>query len=84
MTKKAQTFILENGDKRYATIAQKVSSNYNSLSILAHLEIFINDGEAVFTERFYFEKTPEVWLDTRAKCDIQLYRLGKAITFDKH
>ena len=81
---KAQTFILENGDKRYATIAPKSKLKLQLFIDTSSLEIFINDGEAVFTERFYFEKTPEVWLDTRAKCDIQLYRLGKAITFDKH
>lgn len=64
---------------------QKVSSNYNSLLILAHVDLFLSMmGKSVFTERFYFEKAPEVWLDTRAKCDMQLYRLGKAITFDKH
>ncbi len=81
---KAQTFILENGDKRYATIAPKSKLKLQLFIDTSSLEIFINDGEAVFTERFYFEKTPEVWLDTRAKCDMQLYRLGKAITFDKH
>lgn len=81
---KTQTFILENRDKRYATIAPKSKLKLQLFIDTSSLEIFINDGEAVFTERFYFEKTPEVWLDTRAKCDMQLYRLGKAITFDKH
>ena len=81
---KTQTFILENGDKRYATIAPKSKLKLQLFIDTSSLEIFINDGEAVFTERFYFEKAPEVWLDTRAKCDMQLYRLGKAITFDKH
>lgn len=73
-------FTLHNGDERYATITPSSDLRLQIFIDTSSLEIFINDGEAVFTERFYFEK-PKVWLTSSAvKGDI--YRLdNKAITF---
>ena len=45
---KTQTFILENGDKRYATITSKSKLKLQLFIDTSSLEIFINDGEVRF------------------------------------
>ncbi|MDU3187129.1 glycoside hydrolase family 32 protein [Ligilactobacillus animalis] len=77
------TFTLLNGDARYASIKPNSELKLQIFIDTSSLEIFINDGEAVFTERFYFDNAPQVWLTAKAQCLTQVYRLdGQAITFE--
>lgn len=77
------TFTLLNGDARYASIKPNAEFKLQIFIDTSSLEIFINDGEAVFTERFYFDNAPQVWLTAKAQCLTQVYRLdGQAITFE--
>lgn len=77
------TFTLLNGDARYASIKPNPELKLQIFIDTSSLEIFINDGEAVFTERFYFDNAPQVWLTAKAQCLTQVYRLdGQAITFE--
>nr|MDK7245279.1 GH32 C-terminal domain-containing protein [Staphylococcus lugdunensis] len=49
------------------------------------VELFINDGEAVFTERFYSETAPKIWVsaDSPIKLNTHIYELAEnAIQFD--
>lgn len=70
---------------RYASI-----NNCTHLSIQLYvdkssIEIFINDGEAVFTERFYSEEAPQIWLSSEhnISVDSDIYLLeSNAIHFD--
>ncbi|WP_404388179.1 glycoside hydrolase family 32 protein [Ligilactobacillus animalis] len=77
------TFTLLNGDARYASIKPNSELKLQIFIDTSSLEIFINDGEAVFTERFYFDNAPQVWLTAKAQCLTQVYRLdSQAITFE--
>lgn len=77
------TFTLLNGDARYTSIKPNAEFKLQIFIDTSSLEIFINDGEAVFTERFYFDNAPQVWLTAKAQCLTQVYRLdGQAITFE--
>lgn len=77
------TFTLLNGDARYASIKPNSELKLQIFIDTSSLEIFINDGEAVFTERFYFDNAPQVWLTAKAQCLTQVYHLdGQAITFE--
>lgn len=77
------TFTLLNGNARYASIKPNAEFKLHIFIDTSSLEIFINDGEAVFTERFYFDNAPQVWLTAKAQCLTQVYRLdGQAITFE--
>lgn len=77
------TFTLLNGDARYASIKPNAEFKLQIFIDTSSLEIFINDGEAVFTERFYFDNAPQIWLTAKAQCLTQVYRLGgQAITFE--
>ena len=77
------TFTLLNGDARYASIKPNSELKLQIFIDTSSLEIFINDGEAVFTERFYFDNAPQVWLTAKAQCLTQVYRLdGQAIIFE--
>ena len=77
------TFTLLNGDARYASIKPNAEFKLQIFIDTSSLEIFINAGEAVFTERFYFDNAPQVWLTAKAQCLTQVYRLdGQAITFE--
>lgn len=76
-------FTLLNGDARYALTKPNTELKLQIFIDTSSLEIFINDGEAVFTERFYFDNAPQVWLTAKAQCLTQVYRLdGQAITFE--
>lgn len=76
-------FTLTKGDQRFATIAPTNSVNLRIFVDTSSLEIFINDGEAVFTERFYLESAPTLWLKAKkATCQAEIYRLeAQAIEF---
>ena len=77
------TFTLLNGDARYASIKPNAEFKLQIFIDTSSLEIFINDGEAVFTERFHFDNAPQVWLTAKAQCLTQVYHLdGQAITFE--
>ncbi|WP_323703801.1 glycoside hydrolase family 32 protein [Mammaliicoccus sp. Dog046] len=53
----------DKNDSRYATIAPHEELNLRIFVDKSSVEIFINDGEVVFTERYYTEDTPNIWMD---------------------
>lgn len=80
--------ILTRSDKknaRYALIDKHSKIKLKIFIDTSSAEIFVNNGYAVFTERFYVESAPEIWIETEKKvvCKNETYQLeNKAITFD--
>ncbi|MBI5974816.1 sucrose-6-phosphate hydrolase [Staphylococcus canis] len=81
-------FILYRNDLnsyRYSTI---MNSNKLKLQIYvdtSSIEIFINDGESVFTERYYTEEIPEIFIKDKdvINSEIEVFELkNNVITFD--
>lgn len=89
--KDTQQFILtravDEADARYGTIAKSDIVKLRLFIDTSSLELFINDGETVFTERFYLEEAPSVWLaaeDTTLSCKNDSYQLtDQGIYFEK-
>lgn len=72
-------------DSRYATIQSANEIHLQIFIDTSSLELFINDGEAVFTERFYSETPPKLWLSAEAPINMssEIYELeDNAIRFD--
>lgn len=66
------------GGKRYATITPQTKHHLQIIIDTSSVEIFINDGEATFTERYYVESSPSVTLTADQPTNIELaaYQLG--------
>ncbi|MGK9289027.1 glycoside hydrolase family 32 protein [Staphylococcus warneri] len=58
------------GDYRYATIQTTETLDLQIYIDTSSIEIFINEGEAVFTERYYSETAPEVWLSSQQNIEV--------------
>ncbi|UDI77361.1 sucrose-6-phosphate hydrolase [Staphylococcus taiwanensis] len=73
-------------DYRYSTIKYSDVLNLQLYIDTSSIEVFINDGESVFTERYYSEVPPQVWLssDECPRIYTCIYELEQnAISFDK-
>lgn len=81
--KKAHKFTLTKGDQRFSTIKDSKTIDLNIFIDTSSIEIFINDGEAVFTERFYLQGVPALYLKApQTNCQAKIYRLdSKAIKY---
>lgn len=76
----------DKNDYRYSTIEPNSTINIQMFIDTSSIEIFINDGESVFTERYYSEEAPQLWLSTNeeAKVKSSVYQLEtNTITFDE-
>ncbi|MCO7040669.1 glycoside hydrolase family 32 protein [Staphylococcus lugdunensis] len=72
-------------DCRYTTIKPSAQLKLQMYIDTSSVELFINDGEAVFTERFYSETAPKIWVsaDSPIKLNTHIYELAEnAIQFD--
>lgn len=58
------------GDYRYAMIQTTETLDLQIYIDTSSIEIFINEGEAVFTERYYSETAPEVWLSSQQNIEV--------------
>ena len=79
---KTKEFILKRSDKddlRYGTIQSCDKLSIQAFIDTSSIEIFINDGELVFTERYYTEDATEVSVSTSEEETISytVYRLEK-------
>lgn len=71
-------------DYRYATIQNHQDLKLQIFIDKSSIEIFINDGEAVFTERYYTEDDIQVWISSTedVPTNYQIYQLNnQAIQF---
>lgn len=66
------------GGKRYVTITPQPTHHLQIIIDTSSVEIFINDGEACFTERYYIDEAPSVILSARepTKAQLAAYQLG--------
>lgn len=66
-------------DNRYSTVNLSDVLDLQLYIDTSSVEIFINQGEAVFTERFYIHGSPEIWLQAEKAliCQSVVYRLEK-------
>ncbi|GAF39521.1 Sucrose-6-phosphate hydrolase [Agrilactobacillus composti DSM 18527 = JCM 14202] len=74
----------DRNDARYATIKANENLELQVYVDASSLEIFINQGTAVFTERYYIQDTPALWVacDTAVTIQSDIYELDpQAITF---
>lgn len=72
-------------DPRYATIKECDQVNIHVFIDKSSAEIFINDGEIVFTERYYTEDTPNMVLNLEKEAPVSstVYQLeDHAVTYD--
>lgn len=82
-----QKFKLYRSDKndfRYSTIKNNDNLNLQIYLDTSSIEIFINDGESVFTERYYSESAPELWISSveNLRINTSIYELeNDAISF---
>ena len=79
---KTNEFTLKRSDKddlRYGTIQSCDKLSIQAFIDTSSIEIFINDGELVFTERYYTEDSTEVYVSTSEEETISytVYRLEK-------
>ncbi|NGX77229.1 glycoside hydrolase family 32 protein [Staphylococcus sciuri] len=65
-------------DYRYATIQSHQDLKLQIFIDKSSIEIFINDGEAVFTERYYTEDDIQVWISSTedVPTNYQIYQLN--------
>lgn len=65
-------------DPRYATIKPTNIIELHILVDTSSIEIFINSGETVFTERFYLPTKPSIWLnsDSPLMLKSEIYQLS--------
>ncbi|MDO4669939.1 MAG: sucrose-6-phosphate hydrolase [Aerococcus sp.] len=82
-TKKLMLTRAGEDDPRFATLSADLTELHLFMDTSA-IEIFVNNGEAVFTERFYTANAPAVWLEVAkaTHCHGTVYRLdGQAVTY---
>ncbi|WP_239740579.1 glycoside hydrolase family 32 protein [Mammaliicoccus sp. P-M59] len=65
-------------DYRYATIQNHQDLKLQIFIDKSSIEIFINDGEAIFTERYYTEDDIQVWISSteNVPTNYQIYQLN--------
>lgn len=68
----------DRSDPRYATIKPTNIIELHILVDTSSIEIFINSGETVFTERFYLPTKPSIWLnsDSPLMLKSEIYQLS--------
>ncbi|MGO2547038.1 glycoside hydrolase family 32 protein [Mammaliicoccus vitulinus] len=66
-------------DSRFALISAKNTVELQIFIDKSSVEIFINGGEAVFTERYYTEDVPQVWINASdgVATNYDLYQLNE-------
>lgn len=86
-TAETNKFVLRRNDTdeaRYGTIQANDTLKYHLFIDTSSVEIFINDGETVFTERYYSESKPAVYLTTANETSVEstVYQLkADAVTY---
>lgn len=67
-------------DYRYASIVSCETVQMQLYVDTSSVEIFINQGEAVFTERFYSEEAPEIWVSSNEASNLNtsIYELEQS------
>lgn len=63
---------------RYASFSNKESGNLRVFMDASSIEIFINDGETVFSERLYFDESTEILIrkDNKLNINAEVYELN--------
>ncbi|WP_210125291.1 sucrose-6-phosphate hydrolase [Staphylococcus sp. GDY8P85P] len=64
LSHKFSLYRFDKGDYRYSIIKDSDIINLQLYLDTSSVEIFINDGESVFTERYYSEEPPQVWVSS--------------------
>jgi len=83
-TNEFELYRKDTDDTRYANILSDDKVNLRIFIDTSSIEIFINDGEAVFTERYYLEENPQVWINASdsVSTNYEIYELNnQAIKF---
>lgn len=67
-------------DYRYASIVSCETVQMQLFVDTSSVEIFINQGETVFTERFYSEEAPEIWVSSNEASNLNtsIYELEQS------
>ncbi|MHB7935761.1 glycoside hydrolase family 32 protein [Staphylococcus haemolyticus] len=64
LSHKFSLYRFDKGDYRYSIIKDSDIINLQLYLDTSSVEIFINDGESVFTERYYSKEPPQVWVSS--------------------
>lgn len=83
-TNEFELYRKDTDDTRYANILSDDKVNLRIFIDTSSIEIFINDGESVFTERYYLEENPQVWINASdsVSTNYEIYELNnQAIKF---
>lgn len=77
-TNEFELYRADKDDSRFASITPSKQLKLQVYIDKSSVEIFINDGEAVFTERYYTEDVPNVWIDAshNVATTYKVYRLN--------
>ena len=82
-----QSVCVRRSDRPHSNSTKIATDKFLRLQIFidqSTVEIFVNDGQVVFSERFYFQGNPQISLtsDQTLQVDCQLYQLsGQSLTF---
>lgn len=82
-----QSVSVRRSDRPHSNSTKIATDKFLRLQIFidqSTVEIFVNDGQVVFSERFYFQGNPQISLtsDQTLQVDCQLYQLsGQSLTF---